>query len=435
MINEGSPEDSFKKIAARVKEFGDPAQNPGDFVRVVCRQWKADGGKTAGKPRHSDRYLDEQLKTQGTPVRSLTPKLIGKTNIGPDDGAALIRYFLSNWPEPGEKEGDVAYSRFLSDKEIDAVSNFIEAQIRATDRPAKNEIADTGPEERLFAQDIARLIPQYFEDCDALITVSPEHTFVAVQNRTELIGFRNLVNALWTIERRDKKKRPLIWVFDLGDQRFDDPESRRKFLNVQALITRFKALKRFEDRQSAERWKWLQSRVTIILLDTLNDAQEDTPQPAARNRLRRPIYIAHNISLSATATDWLASKEFRALYGTNLENIEQRSFSVFYNATRSWSSASEWADEDNKEPDLRYFGYASFESGLDKSTVARGLELPPLPRRYAEGFRSVCAAAAHTLGLKYPDATDTLADGDNAIRDLNYLGYTTLRLDEFLTKY
>ena len=34
----------------------------------------------AGKPRHSDRYLDDLLRGQGTLIKSLTPKLVGRTN-------------------------------------------------------------------------------------------------------------------------------------------------------------------------------------------------------------------------------------------------------------------------------------------------------------------------------------------------------------------
>jgi hypothetical protein len=70
-------------------------------------RWKERGGFLSSKPRHSDRYLDDLLKLQGTPIRSLTPKLVGRTNLKPADAAVLVRLFLSHWEyvgDPNSKE-------------------------------------------------------------------------------------------------------------------------------------------------------------------------------------------------------------------------------------------------------------------------------------------------------------------------------------------
>jgi hypothetical protein len=65
----------------------------------------------------------------------------------------------------------------------------------------------------------------------------------------------------------------------LGGQDFDDPESRVKFVNVQALTSRFKALKLFKESVTEARWNWLQSRTIIVLHDTRNAQRDNTLPP------------------------------------------------------------------------------------------------------------------------------------------------------------
>lgn len=424
---------TIQKIVDQIEDLVDIEKNPAEFIRDIYKEWKTRGGKVSGKPRHSDRYLDQYLQKQGTPVRSLTPKLVGKTNIQPQDGNALIRAFLTHWPEPSEKEGEVKHTPFLSDAEIDVIADYVEKRIEAgatspTVTPVSEPISQTLP-----GEDMEALITRFFEESDAIITVSPSHSLVPVQSKTELIGFRNLMNSFMAIERRDKKPRPLIWVFDLGDQIFEDEDSRRKYLNVQSVITRFKALKCFEDRNFEQRWQWLQSRGVIVLLDHVaflkeEEEEEDTPQ---RNRIVRPSFQANNITLSSIPSGWVSSAEFRALYGRELEQFDERIFSVFYNASAEWSSPKVFPET----ADQRYFGYASFTLEKGK-TVGRGLELPPLMVRTVNGFQAVAMAAAQALKIHYPPPVDENTTSEiDPIEQLRYLGFRILRLNEFLEEY
>jgi hypothetical protein len=266
------------------------------------------------------------------------------------------------------------------------------------------------------------LVKRYFHECDAFITVSPEHTLIT-QPKTELIGFRNLMTSFRAIEETDGKQRPLIWVLDLGRQKFDDLDARMRFLNVQSLLSRFKALKRFEEVGAQERWQWLQLRAAIVLLDTRGDARHG-------ERIRRPTFAAHNVSLTTLDSIWLDSQNFRDLYGNNLERVRHRTFSVFFNALSDWSSASEWGMDE-----FRYFGYAQFLSdGMRVELQTRGIELPPLSTNYVEAYRAVCAACAYVLGLKY-HSNMTLLAGEDAMQQLRYLGYHVLGLNEFIENY
>ena len=66
--------DSFGIIAEYVSSSA--ADEPAQFVLDLARCWKERGGTVAGKPRHSDRYLDDLLRALGTPIKSLTPYLM-----------------------------------------------------------------------------------------------------------------------------------------------------------------------------------------------------------------------------------------------------------------------------------------------------------------------------------------------------------------------
>jgi hypothetical protein len=413
---------AFEKIKKKISKPVDPVEQPEQFVRELHKVWRAEGGQASGKRRHSDRFLDERLKQAKTPVRSLTPKLTGKTHIKPRDGATLVKFFLSSWPEGGEDDGAVTYKALIPVKEIGAVAEAIDEYISdAEDVPAA-EVTTTDPAASLPGEDAADLILRFYEECDAYIAVSPEQTLITPQPRTALIGFRRLIDRFWAIERRGKKIRPLIWILDIGDRNIEDLENRAKFLNVQSLLTRLKALQFFEERDTAERWQWLQSRVVIVIQDSRRDMGAEMNMP------RRPSFVAHNISFAAVAPGWLPHPSFRTLYGSNLERVQERNFTVLYNSASTWQSDSEWDVED-----FRYLGFATFAA--QPEAKSRGMELPPLGLRYVEGFRTVCSAAAHTLNISYPPGDETLPNGGEAIQQLRYLGYFVLRLNEFLEDY
>ena len=195
-------------------------------------------------------------------------------------------------------------------------------------------------------------------------------------------------------------------------------------MNVQALIGRFKALIHYRDLYSEERMDWLKSRAAIVILDTYGKEREKIDLTAL------PNFSTHHASLTTTATEWMSSSRFRALYGSNLdeERMRQRVFLVFSNASREWRSAPELYQ------DLRYVGFASFTKSSGE-TVGRGLELPALPARYAEAFRTVCVAAANTLHMKMETPNSFIHTGEEATKQLKYLGYRVLNIDEFLTQY
>jgi len=141
-MNPAAPRRGLTKSLEVIAEFvsADPAGAPAEFVRELARGWKDRGGLLAGKPRHSDRYLDDLLRLQGTPVRSLTPKLGGRTNLKETDAEVLVRLFLCHWTYTGEelsRGGMVTaplpdlYEPMLPGEDIAEVSAYVAGRIKA----------------------------------------------------------------------------------------------------------------------------------------------------------------------------------------------------------------------------------------------------------------------------------------------------------------
>jgi hypothetical protein len=404
-----------------------PAANPIQFVLALSRAWKERGGTVAGKPRHSDRQLNELLRQQGTTVRSLTPKLAGKTKLKPDDVRALLRLFLSHWEYVGNSDGggpfqsgaDVdAYRPMLPDAEIEEVCRYIVDRISAAEIVSA-EKTDFVASPFMAGEETAKLIASEFQESDALFIISSEQTMIVADPTSALIPFRNLVNKLFAIDRDDDRARILVWILDLGTLDFEDREARSRFLNVESLMCRLASLRIFKEQMAEARWNWLQSRTVIVLYDSRG----------ARNQVAGfPAFAAHHFLFDAVPSSWVKSSEFRALYGSQLERVDERHYTIFF--SRSLEDSADGANVD-REYSLRYFAHAhSMPDGKDDHQV-RGLELPSPGWDYEIAFETVYAAAAHTLGMT-THLTRLSIDATDAMGGLRRLGFSLLRLDEFL---
>src|SRR5262249_23691598 len=151
------------------------ADQPAQFVLDLAHRWKERGGTIAGKPRHSDRYLDDLLRGLGTPIKSLTPKLVGRTHLKPADAGVLVRLFLSHWDYVGHRSGAAArsadlYRPMLSDQEIEKACDYIVDRI-ATVGPEVRSEAERATESSPSGQDTNDLIATEFERSSALFSV------------------------------------------------------------------------------------------------------------------------------------------------------------------------------------------------------------------------------------------------------------------------
>jgi len=414
-----------------------PTDAPVEFVRGLARAWKERGGFVAGKPRHSDRYLDDLLRQQGTPIRSLTPKLGGRTQIRPTDAGVLVRLFLSHWEYVGNlRSGEIGarsaamYKPLMSDQEIEKVCEYIADRISAVGVEVRGEV-ESAPALYLQAQDTIDLIADQFQESAALFSAATGSPVVVPSPEMALIGFRELINRLWAIDSADSQERILVWTLDLGRQDFDDPESRSRFMNVQSLIIRFKALRRFKESVAEARWNWLQSRTVIVLHDT-RSVRPEVP--------RLPAFDPHHVLFSAIPPKWAGSPEFLALYGS--EHIGQANYTIFLRPPVKESPEATKLSDDispsiRRSYAFRYFGHALLKSDENGERELRGLRLKAPGWSYVEALGTIFVAASQMLGLQGAPAELSIdgikIDPTHALEKLRHHGFLLLRLDEFMT--
>jgi hypothetical protein len=418
--------ESLEIIAEYVRTS--PADAPVEFVRDLAHRWKERGGLIAGKPRHSDRYLDDLLRGLGTPIKSLTPKLVGRTNLRPTDATVLVRLFLSHWDYIGDLGSNVGapsadlYRPILADAEIEAVSRYVAERVSAIGADARSE-AEAGMALAMPGEDMSELIATEFQASAAYFQVGPGQTMLVPQPDKILIGFRNLINRLWEIDEADDHQRILIWALDLGRLDFDDLESRLRFMNVEAVISRFKALLRFKDSSREARWNWLQSKTVIVLHDTLG-VRPDVPM--------LPAFDPNHVLFSAIPPRWAGLSSFLTLYGS--ERLHEANYSIFLrqpaketSATRDIGSARGY--------EFNYYGHAVLKSDTKNEFEARSMKLNAPGRSYIDALGTVFVAAMHVLGLQ--TSAELLIDGmridpSHAREKLRHHGFLLMRLDEFL---
>jgi hypothetical protein len=428
------PQDAALEIIGRFVTAM-PDQEPVRFVLELARRWKQQGGFVAGKPRHSDRYLDDLLRSQGTPVRSLTPKLAGRTHLQPADGEKLVRLFLSRWDYLGERLGGdngpaAHYRPMLVENEIERVSRLVSERIAEAGPEVRG--AAPGPMSAVPGLDMTDTIAAQFRESKVMFTIGPGQTVLVTRPERALLGFREVINRLWAIDQADDQERLLVWILDLGRQDFEDYEARRRFLNVEALISRFKALRLFKEHGADARWDWLQSRSVIVLHDTRR------ARPAVPSL---PAFDPNHVLFSAVPPRWLPLPEFRTLYGSDFERLDQSVYEIFLRkaaAARSSDGAKSRNDaavRSQEHYELHYFGYALFRSGETDEREARGLELAAPGRSYVEALGTVFAATVQTLGLSGASANLSIdgmeIDPTHAGNSLRHHGFRLLRLNEF----
>jgi hypothetical protein len=384
---------------------------PAQFVRNLSREWRERGGRVGGKLRHNNRYLDGLLKLRGTPVQSLASKLSGKSDLKPEDGDALIRLCLSCWDYVGDRANDQSisdgapelYRPLLSSDEVTEVATYIKG--RMSEIWAHGDSGITLPGESTTA-----LIATEFAKSDALFVISSQRILITPQPRQALIGFRDLVNRLWEIDRTDHKYRILVWVLDLGRQEFEDAS---RFWNVQELRLRFRALKLFKESNAETRWNWLQSRAVIVLHE---------PQAAAHDRAKPPAFTAQDVLFSEIPHSWKGSQQICTLYGRDLERLENATLTIFFRRPLEHLSGG-------VRPELHYFGHTLFaQSGDSERREARGLELPPPGENYEDALRTIYAASREFLG----PSNFRSAIGRSAINVLHRLGFRLADLEDFM---
>jgi hypothetical protein len=272
--------------------------------------------------------------------------------------------------------------------------------------------------------DTADFIAAEFGRSEALFTISLERTLIVAQPKLALLGFRDIINRLLAIDAASNGQRILIWVLDMGMKDFEDPNSRLRFLNVQSLIARFKALRSFKERIAESRWNWLQSRTVVLLRDNSRGEYRE----GSDRIVRFPEFSAQHVLFDEVPLRWTGSSNFRALYGREFESLNEMIYSIFMSKSAPDASDKAPAIDIYK---FRYCGHAPFSPGFEEDLQVRGLDLPSPGRQYEAALRTVYTAARHVLGLRGVDFEPAI-DTQDAVHGLELLGFVLLRLDDFV---
>jgi hypothetical protein len=417
-VSTGKRDEALSAALSSIAEHGitiSLIDEPTQFVRNLSRKWIDNRGRVADKPRHSNRYLARLLKLRGTPVQSLTSKLAGKRALNPDDADALIRLCLSCWHYVGDPTSNQSiqgisdlYRPMLSNDEAIEVASYFKSKL-------SEYRAGGGSDVTLPGENTADLVATEFAKSDVLFSVSSQQTLITAQPKQVLIGFRDLVNRLWETDGSDHRNRILVWVLDLGRQEFEDGS---RFWNVQELRSRFKALKLFKERRAEARWGWLQSKTVIALHDPRANADKSD----------LPAFTARDALFSEIPRSWARLQQIRTLYGRNLDGPTATNFTIFLSRSVDTPSKGSLRKEGHCY-DLRYFGHALFAPRSDPGTrEARGLQLPPPGKNYADAFWTIYRAATEFLQRTSPESIHR----NSPINKIHGIGFRLLGLEEFM---
>lgn len=368
-------------------------------------------------------------------VRSLEPKLAGRTNLGRGDAKILFELFLSRWHR-GENIGEE--KPYVSD----GMNGLVEALLDTL--YPKSELNNSGgillPDRRdrtakqankPIVQDLGPVFLGLFEESDALITVSRTRTISDSPDQIRL--FQCLIDDFRKIDDRKKRDRLLIWIVDLG-RRHLDVDALQALKNIESLAFQFRALALVDYPKNIERWNWLRNRA-IILFGGLRLAEIDSCYkiiglPIDEIDLDIPWFNSGHLFLIDTPDRWTSGNEFRLLYGEQLEDLGERAFSIHLRIG-GWEESI--YSQEGEKAELRYFGLAppdnNFEGG-DGNRQRRLIELSPPSRRHNDAFWIAYSAASFRLGGQH-----LVGIGDaqgNALAHLRHHNFAVLKVSEFL---
>jgi hypothetical protein len=191
------------------------------------------------------------------------------------------------------------------------------------------------------------IIRNHMQKCDACFLISPKNTLLPGESPA-LIGFMGALDV--AAESLDGKRCPLIWIVDEGGKVLHNGDDRQKFLNIHNLRARFSAICMMKYHDHDTLWPMLSTHGMVFLTSDKSLTFEDVPH------------------------EWEDSIALRALYGRNLERINEASYVAFL-----------------KED--RFLVYASAVFLGKKGPEIRSLLLPPLRANHSQKFAGIASLA------------------------------------------
>lgn len=436
----------------------DSKADPGAAFRFVYDAFVKRGAYARGKPRHSVRQIKQWLGDNQ--VRSLETKLAGKTRLSFEDAKRLLQLILDRW-HYNEAKG--LYNPY-DDGDLDGLATTLLKDLfpkgaKAILLPDRSRDAKlpAGPEGVVQASSQLALektepsndvIRDCFAAGDALITVSRARTIIGTDPAEAMTDFNLLMADLHAMDRKDERKRALIWVIDLG-LRNEKPSARGTIYNLQLLATQFRtiALTRSPDRADSDKentrepasdqsslYDWLRKN-TCFIVGSLSNSEIDALYDGAGIALStdlqdRPWWQADRLFLESVPGRWLDPEGSEA-FGPSQKELWQEPTITAHLRLEDWRDLKHTGDLDRSR-NLRYYFHGAVDGLEEDEDPVRCIPLPEPGSRWSDAYRLACNAAFFRLGYASEKRLQYVGTPEESLALLKAQYFAALTLDEFL---
>ena len=420
-----------------------PREDTITLVQQLIAVWLRRGGKVTirgrhpGRKRHSIRYVNDFLNDIGNEIKSLQPKLDGRTGLNRDDLKNLLDLILRHWKYIGPLDETNAKSDNydpIEDIDIDGSIELISTHLFPQKSNNKSIRLSRNTNNETRFKPASETIPEQYRRCAALVTFSSHQTIVAPDPPSAIRGFRDVLHTLWRSKNKADADPLLIWVVDRGSRSMEDPYALWRFWNTRTLATQFHALSQFSDYEGPERWRWLTGQTVIVVGSVGHDGVselyvDDVPPP----RQLLPSLHAEHVMIGEIPRIWAGDPNFQQLYGRKLEGLDSGVYTAFL------SQGEENTDKSQVGyMRIRYDGYVDPKKlkgpkpTSTDSDSAIGAELPSPGPWYDNAFQIVYGAACFRLKKDWRNRPQIISSAEEAFAHLRHLGFAILTLEEFL---
>jgi len=421
--------------------------NPGAAFRRLFDGWVERGGYRRGKPRHAVRQIKVWLGAQQ--VRSLETKLAGKTFLQRQDASYLLHVFLSHWTY---KEREDTYSPYISGGLEDLIRKLLDElfaegnsalllplRSRSSQSQTKKENKEKSSDFFAESKESSKSIEDLFIESDALITVSRARTIIGSDPSHAMEGFHQSISSLHEADTRDKRKRALVWIVDMGLRR-EDNRARLAIHNLHVLASQFRALALIKSKNSEKRWSWLCDRA-VVLVGTLKRSEIDMCYKKngvnlPKKALDHNWFSGERLFLESVPSSWIGNENLD-VFGKSHQYLWRVPTITVHVRLEGWDLNH--SPEIDPYRNLRYLFHSVLESRRTGSQPDERLQQDPHcielnqpGQRWSSGYRVVCNAAFGRLGWSGGDLASSI-DPNEALALLREHHFAALRLDEFRT--
>lgn len=430
------------------EDIPDPANDPGAAFRFVYDGWVKRGGAERGKRRHSVRQIKEWLGEDQ--VLSLETKLAGKTRLQFSDAFNLLRLFLSRWTYDA-LGGD--YTPFAPSEELDDLTRQLLIDLFPKDQKALLLPERTRKGEALVAAgltvspavssaiDLTRptreALPDLFAQSDVQIVVSRARAVIGSDPPSTMTAFHKLIETLYQVDTKDRRRRSLIWIIDFG-LRSDKDNARAAIYNFYFLIAQFRAIALIERDGKEAFYAWLLDNACIIV-GSLRYQEIDRVYREAKIEIPEVTpdlmwFQSDRLFLESIPGRWIESKGSEA-FGRGQRELWEIPTITAHLKLDDWPQDLLVAadSEVDVRRNLLYLFHAAISPPpqAPEEPAVRCIPLPEPGSRWSDSFRLAVQAAFARLGRPFDERVGRVHPLD-ALAALRSQHFAVLRLGEFL---